>query len=49
MSLATALHRALVELRERYGYDGGYWDDVAEDLMAAYLNALEDERPTEVA
>lgn len=42
--LSTALHRALVAVRERYSADHPTWGVHLNALREMYLDALEDER-----
>ena len=44
MSVATALHRAIAEIRETYGNDDPDWNKLVDWLTSYYAAALVDER-----
>ena len=49
VSVATALHRAIAEIRDTYGYDNAIWNDILDTVIEAYAIALQDERDAGIA
>ena len=44
MSVATALHRAIAEIRDAYGNDDALWNYWVDEMSEAMAAALDDER-----